>query len=452
MTNRSRAWLNSLLVLALLWLGRVPSCTDECSVTKTGNPSSRCGGEALPMSDAIMPIAKLCGLDVSCSGPGLGAGNAAISGVQSIDTYFASVLRFETEADRVSAALGRELAAIRAGFGIEAGVDLAAAMRARIAADVEGELRVRAGTPSCEIATDAVLDASRRCEGAAASAEVGCLGRCELRPDGALGCAGEAKLACTFLAAATRCAQACKGSCTTDQPTPRECSGVCRGSCSGPCSLYSDAAATQCAGHCDGTCTGSCEVELPSAAACDGVCSGECTLASSNGRCDGASSASCEAAQADTVACSGRCVGGVVLARTSAECKAAVEAEAKMNAQCSPPSVTVDYKLRSDLDAETGAQLEFGMQMLRQRLPLLLMALARAQQTAGAGADLAANASSVVAAARLAGREPGLDVQFRLRCALSEAARIPDELAPASTRLDASVREAMAVTAEVGLQ
>ena len=209
----------------------------------------------------LASLASQCGIDVDCARTWPQRGRHSISGVQSIDSYFSSVLRFQTEADRLSAALNAELNAIGAVFGIEG--DVAAGLEARIAASVEGGVRVHAGTPSCEAATDAVLHAEKlRCEGEAASDEVDCRGRCELPLDGELECGGEAELACTFLAAATPCEGECKGGCTTDEPTARDCSGVCRGTCSGACSLYSDTTATECAGRCDGTCTGSCEVEL----------------------------------------------------------------------------------------------------------------------------------------------------------------------------------------------
>jgi hypothetical protein len=441
--------LHSLLVLASLWLGGLPGCADEC-VTKTGNPSDHCGAP-LGSGPVINSLARQCGIDVACQGAGLREGNAAISGVQSIDSYFASVLRFETEADRLSSALDAEVDAIGVAIGVEG--DVAAALRARIDASVEGGLRVRAGTPSCEVDSDVVLYAGVQCEGEDTGGQVACGGRCELPLGGELECDGTGELFCTFFASAIPCEGECTGTCANAGSAPSACTGVCRGDCSGDCSLYSDAAATQCAGHCDGMCTGSCEVELVEAGSCDGACSGTCTVPSVDGRCDGASTAFCEAAPTAAVTCAGRCDGELVARRARRECDVAAEAQGRMSMQCTAPRVAIEYQLKSGLDAEASAQFKFEMQMLQRRLPILLMTVARAEQTLSAGAELVAHASSTLHEAMTnAGGTPDLRITFGLVCAASEADRIPEVVDDAASRLEASLGAAAELAQALDLQ
>jgi hypothetical protein len=449
-TSLNRTWLHAFGALSLLWLGAQPSCADECGVTKTGNPSGHCGPAS---SNLVEQLAQMCGVDVDCAGPGLGEGNTAISGVQSIDSYFSSVMRFETEAGRLSATLDAELDTIGAYFGIEG--DLAAGLQERIAASVDGELRVRAGTPSCTAPTEALRHAILRCEGEQGSSEVSCHGRCELAALGELECSDDGELLCTSFTGGTPCEGECMGGCTTDAPEAQDCSGICRGTCSGACTLYSDAAATQCEGRCDGMCTGSCEVQLLEPARCTGACRGECTLASVDGRCDGASSAACQAAPSTAVTCTGRCEGELQPFLTRIECEPAALAEAKMSAECTMPRVAIDYELRSDLDAAASARFRLGMKLLQQRLPFLLTTLARAQQTADAGAGLVRNANGVLRAvidSETRAERTNLRVLFGLRCALGEAARIPVQVESAGSRLAGSVDAALELTGVLGLQ
>ncbi|HMI94312.1 MAG TPA: hypothetical protein VK509_23230 [Polyangiales bacterium] len=452
MTSRSRACFLSFCALSAFGLGGLPSCADQCEVTKTGNPSNACPGS--PVSSSIADLARQCGIDVECEGVGIARGNTAISGVQSIDSYFASVVRFQIEADERSTELNSELSAIRAAFGIDASADLEVALRERIADNVEGELVVRAGEPSCAVAADAVLGAGMRCadEAVDPSVAVRCRGRCELPVSGELACDADAELACTFLAVATPCQGECKGRCASDGSAARECAGICRGSCDGSCSVYSDPTATLCAGRCDGMCTGSCELELPEGAACDGACSGECTLANPDEGCAGASSASCRAAPDAAVACDGRCIGEIELPQAKAECTAVVEAEAKFSLQCAPPHVAVDYRRRSDIDPETSVRFELGIRTLQERLPALLVTLERARQTASVGADLVAGASSLVkAAAGSAEDSSNLRIRFGALCAVAEAGRIPRAVAPASERLRRAVTDSLALTSALGV-
>jgi hypothetical protein len=449
MTSLSRACFVALCALAALGVGVLPSCTDQCEVTKTGNPSSMCGA---PASGAVSELAKQCGIDIECEGGGIAQGNTAISGVQSIDSYFASVLRFQVEADRLSASLNAEITAIRAAFGIDPAVNLETELRRRIDASVEGELLVHAGVPSCTADASAVLAAGARCEGEADTSAVAmCVGRCELALGRELKCDAEAELACTFLASASACQGECKGRCSSDASAGRDCAGICRGSCDGACSLYSDATATQCGGRCDGMCTGSCELELPEGGPCDGACSGECTAASADGRCDGASAASCRGGPNALLTCAGRCEGAIETMQTKAECSAVANAEAKLSLQCAPARVVIDYRLRSDLDPTESARFDVGMRILRERLPTLLAMRERAEQAVSAGDDLAAGASTrLKAAAQSVRGDANLQLQFGVICALREASRVPEVVTPSAQRLVTAMRDSLAVTRALG--
>jgi hypothetical protein len=434
------------------------SASQPCDVTKTGNPSNQC----LPGSDSIIgsyaAVAKACGIDVECEGPGIALGNASISGVASVDAYFETVVRFRADADQLSKALSLELDAIRRAFGIPANRVLETELRAQIAAHVAGELSVQAGEPRCHVHARSVAAASASCQGdelAALPAEVDCRGRCEPIAGDALDCGSDAELSCTSLASASACTGQCVGRCASDLSAAQACAGICRGGCQGSCSRYADAAATQCAGLCDGMCSGSCEVELPAGGRCDGACTGECTLASSDGTCSAGSHARCEAAVGAAVRCAGRCEGDVEPARAKDECRAAVSAQAMMSAQCTPPRVAIDYRLAAVLDPGSSAQFELAMQMLEARLPSLLATLARAERMLSAGAELAGGADSALSSAESIGdiaTDGDLRAAFGLVCALREAKQIPGVIEPPADRLAAAVIEATGVIAALGLQ
>src|SRR5262245_4793241 len=99
MPSRRGACFLSCCRPADVGLGGVPSCADECDVTKTGNPSNSCSGGLIgdggsePLNAISAELAKQCGIDVDCKGPGLADGNTSISGVQSVDAIFTTVVR-----------------------------------------------------------------------------------------------------------------------------------------------------------------------------------------------------------------------------------------------------------------------------------------------------------------------------------------------------------------------
>jgi hypothetical protein len=394
---------------------------------------------------------------VDCKGAGIAEGNASISGVASIDAVFTSVLRFQTEADHVSAALDAELAEIRAAFGIPADSKLDVELRARIAANVDGELRVQTDWPICAANVQTSVDANARCEGMVSPGEVmvQCRGRCELAAGTTAQCDANAELTCTSISASSGCGGECKGRCTTLITSAAVCTGTCRGECTGACSAYADSAATSCAGQCDGMCTGTCEVELPYGERCDGVCRGECTVTSAAGACDATATASCQSSAGGSVLCAGRCDGEIEPPMVSLKCDAAVKAEAKMSVLCSAPRVEISYQPRADADPAASAQFAVGVELLRLRLPNLLATAARADLIADAGADLLVDASGAIGAGIKANGDAfakgDLKAGVGMICATRQASKIPGLINKSAGELQASLTATAGLTGALKL-
>jgi hypothetical protein len=433
------------------------------ALVAAGLLAGSCGGEdggpGLPsVPGPLKAAAEACGIDVDCEA-GLAEGNASISGVASVDAFFSSVLSFQGKADGVTAAINAELAAIRGDFGIAADADLEAQLRAKIEANVEGGLTIEAEPARCAVDAQATLEAQARCDAEfdPGSAMVKCEGSCEVEASAMVECSGSAELKCTVNPPMGMCEGTCKGSCTAELTAAATCEGTCTGTCSGNCSAYSDSGATQCAGKCDGMCQGSCEVELAAEAECTGECRGECTFTPPDGNCEGGIRAECEAEAGAMVDCQGRCDGEFEPPMAKAECQASAKAEAKLNVECTPPRVVIDYELNASASAEASAQFAAGVRSLEVRLPALLAAIKRAELVADAGAGLAADAGGAVEGAVNAVRadlgedDPDLRLYFGVRCALGELGAVQGILGGATGRLSGSIEAATGVTGALGL-
>jgi len=88
------------------------------------------------LGDLASDLAEQCGL--TCAAEGIAEGNASISGVASVDSFFQSVINFQGKALGVSAAIDAEVQAIRADFGIDAGANFETELNAQISANLEG--------------------------------------------------------------------------------------------------------------------------------------------------------------------------------------------------------------------------------------------------------------------------------------------------------------------------
>jgi hypothetical protein len=419
-----------------------------------------CGGEdgGLPDLDvAAQQLGQQCGLDIACEGGGLAEGNASISGVPSIDAFFQSVLNFETRANNVSAGIEEQLAAIRADFGIEADADLKVALAAKIAANVEGKLVVKAEPARCAVDAHATLEAQAKCDATIdpGKASVQCMGTCEVEASASASCEGSAELNCTVTAPSIECEGSCRGSCEVELEAAAVCDGTCTGTCSGECSAYSDKEGTACAGKCEGMCEGSCKAELTAEATCTGKCEGECTATAPEAGCEGAVRASCKAEANAMVDCKGRCVGEFEPPQAKVECEASAKAEAKLNVECTPPQLGIYYNLKAGVDADAQAAFEAGVRNLRVRLPALLASVGRAKLVAQAGEGLASDATvavkgGVTAAAEAAGKG-NLRVFFGLKCASEQLAEVKTAISAPSDRLSDTLNDAGDLTATLGL-
>ncbi|HKP59770.1 MAG TPA: hypothetical protein VJV78_23765 [Polyangiales bacterium] len=424
--------------------------------------ATSCGGDdgGLP---GLPRVDKECGFvcpgDTDADGKkvkGVLEGNAAISGVASVDAFFAAVNNFRGSADNVSAGINAELGRIKADFGIDAKADLKTELDAKIKANLEGGVTVDYTPARCAIDAKATIEAKARCEAKVDPGEVNveCKGSCQIEANAELKCDAGADLQCTFTGPTVDCKGECSGSCEAKLDAAASCSGTCRGTCSGSCSAYSDAAGTKCAGTCSGMCTGTCEAHLEASAKCMGTCKGECKVSGPDVDCKGSAHAECKAKADASVMCKGKCEGDVKPPSASAECEASAKAEAKLNVQCTPPAIAVNYRLKAGVDAMAQARFEAALKSLAKvRLPALVAATARAKLVAQAGEDLTDAAEGAVKASisKLQG-SAGIKAKFTLVCALGQLPEVTDAVAESADKLTDSLNDSVALTAVLGMK
>jgi Polymer-forming cytoskeletal len=419
--------------------------------------SMSCGDDAL--GDGMKPdpiteaLAEQCGIDLNCES-GLAEGNAAISGVASVDAFFQSVLNFQGRADMVASGIDAEIQAIGAAFGIEGDVGkVAAGLDAQIKANLEGGLKVVAEPARCEVDAQASVRASASCEGKVdpGKVEVDCSGSCEVEASADVKCSADAELKCTVTAPNVECKGSCSGSCTVMAMVAAACSGTCHGSCDGDCSLMN--AEGQCEGQCSGKCMGSCEVAASADVMCMGTCNGECTVTKPMGGCEGGVRAECSAKANASVKCDGRCTGEVTPPMASVECQASAKAEASLNVECTPPRVEIVYAFKAGVSATAQAQFKAGITVLKARLPALLAAAGKAEVIGAAGIDLGeAGGKAVKGAATAAVKgESTLRVKLGVICAVKELDKVAATLHSSSAKLDASLAAAADITGAIGM-
>jgi hypothetical protein len=412
------------------------------------------------------PLLKECGFvcpgDEDADGnvvKGVLEGNAAISGVASVDAFFATVNNFRGTADSVSAGIDAELGRIRSDFGIAANANLKTELEAKFKANLEGALTVDYTPARCSIDAKATIDAKARCEGKVTPGEVNveCKGSCELEANAELKCDAGAELQCTFTGPTVDCKGECTGSCEAKLDVAAKCMGTCRGTCTTDCSASTgaDLKAT-CAGTCEGMCKGTCEAKLEARASCMGTCKGECKVSGPEADCKGSAHAECKAMGSASVMCKGKCEGDVKPPTASAECEASAKAEAKLNVQCTPPALAVNYRLKAVAAADVMAQARFEAALktfAKVRLPALVAATARAKLIAQAGEDLTGAAEVAVKASvdKLKG-SAGIKAKFTLVCALEQLPEVTDAVAESADRLTDSLNDSIAVTSAIGMK
>jgi hypothetical protein len=438
----------SYCIVGLLIVGSAASCKDENGKSIIPNPAELCGLACPGEKDNEGELIK-----------GVLEGNASISGVAKVDAFFASVNNFRGAADSVSGGIEAQLNLIKADFGIAADADLKAELDTKIKANLEGSLVIDYQPPVCAVEASATIEASARCEAMVnpGSVEVACKGSCELEASAELSCDAGAELECEFTGPTVDCKGECTGSCEATLTTAASCSGTCRGSCTaGTCSAYSDSGATQCAGSCSGTCMGTCETQVRASVDCKGTntCKGSCKVTGAAADCMGSAHASCKAMGNASVMCKGKCEGDIEPPSASAECEASAKAEAKINVQCTPPTLAARYKLKADVDVMVQAQFEAALKtLINVRLPALTAAIKRGQSVGDAGEDLALAAKGAVKAsvnAAVSGKL-GIRATFGLACAVKELPKVEDALSDSADNLTDQLNDGIAITTMLGM-
>jgi hypothetical protein len=118
------------------------------------------------------------------------------------------------------------------------------------------------------------------------------------------------------------------------------------------------------------------------------------------GGCDASAKVSCEVSGEAAAKCEGSCKGEVkppsVECEASASCEANAKADASFKATCTPPSVSVRFEVAGSLDADAEAQLNFGVEELKKRLPRLKASVGKAELVLDASSELVTSGRDAV--------------------------------------------------------
>lgn len=420
----------------------------------------------------VEELAKQCGIECGS----FVDGQASVTGIGSIDAFFGAVLSLEgqtlaLEAD-LRATLGQMAAIV--GVEVEAGASLDATAEAVVdgfaefKGQIDGNITAKFNPPQCSVNVNATLDAKAKCEGEVSpgKVDVACKGECvadvsaeppacegEVKCTGtapSFKCEGECTGACE-LKAGGECSGSCEGSCNFE--TAGKCDGECKGStdeggnCTGECEVRAG-------GSCGGTCTGRCNLEA--AGSCSGECRGECTFNPGNAECSGRVSCTPPSANA-TVMCNGECRGEVEPPKVKAECEASVKAEAEMSAECTPPSIKLDYDLKADFEfngsANAGAKAAFAakVQAYGEAYAKLLAQAKKIELILRSTGNLTAAAGGAISSAADAIADAEFDVMFKLGFCLPDAVgEAKTKLTGSKNKLEASASAIAKVSGSIG--
>lgn len=396
------------------------------------------------------PINQVC--DLECPVEGIIAGNASISGLTTVDSFFSAVVSFGKAALEVQAGVDAELRGIAVSLGLEPGAgaaEIRGALAAKLEASVSGGLKVDYAPPRCTVAADVAVDAAAKCDAEVdpGSATIECKGTCTVDASAEASCDASATVVCKGTAPDLKCSGTCTGTCALEAGA--ECNGTCNGECTGTCSVVGSDG--KCAGECTGgECMGSCE--LKAGAECNGECQGSCEYTAPEGKCEAGAEVRCQASADASASCNGSCDGEVVPPKAKAECEASVEAEAKLRAECTPPTLEIRWQWSAELDGDLKAQAEFKawVEGFRGRYGALLAATARSKLVLEAGAGLGEAALDLVA--NLPGELSGsadLRAKLGLTCALPELEAVATVITDSSAALNASIMGAAEITAAI---
>jgi hypothetical protein len=397
-------------------------------------------------------LAKLCGLECGS----FADGEASVTGIGSVDSFFSAVLALEGKVGAIDAELRANLGELAAIVGAEVDVngdlgvaaDGVATAYGNLIAEVEGGVTLDIEPARCSVSVDATLQAKAKCEAEATPPKVAveCKGECVAEANVMASCEGELK--CTGTAPSFDCEGTCSGACDL------KAGGTCEGSCEGTCNLE---VAGKCDGECsvaldeDGNCEGECKLRagakcegscegrcnLEVAAKCEGECRGECTWTPGTAECTGR--ASCQASGNAAVQCEGECRGDVEPPMVKAECEASVKAEAQMSAECTPPRVRLDYELDASFGGEGAAGLE-AKTAFDAKLRAFASGYARLAATSAKFEGIAKASQGLTAAAggAIEGAAKGVVGGGDFAVKFKVAACLPDAVVDAKAKLTAS--------------
>ena len=222
--------------------------------------------------------------------------------------------------------------------------------------DVSGKCDIKANPPKC---TGGTLS-------------IACKGSCKA--------SGSAEVKCTG-----NCSANCTGSCTAQGGV--ECTGKCEGTCSAS-GQGGTGTGIQADGSCKGTCKGTCSVTAPSVK-CEGTCSGSCSAeckgtATASVQCDGTCDAEFEPLKCE----GGKLEGGC---KVDAKCDGNCDASVSAKAECTPPSVSVEFSGAVDVNAAGKLKAAF-----EANLGVIFAFQARLEGMAKLTATITGNADAVV--------------------------------------------------------
>ncbi|KIG18622.1 keratin associated protein [Enhygromyxa salina] len=419
---------------------------------------------ASPGCDAVGDLAEQCGL--VCPDTGILEGNASISGSVSIDAFFGAVVDVRTAALDVSGTIRAQLEGIAASLEIEGYADLSlddltaavtAGLEAKFTTTLEGGISITFEPPKCEANVELAVSAAAECdiEADPGSIEAKCMGSCEVSAEVAAECEASGTLECTGQAPSFECSGSCSGSCQLE--VAAECGGTCQGTCEGECSSCTGGTCntdgngniTNCNGSCSSMCQGTCE--LSAGGECSGRCEGECTYMPAMGGCEANATAKCDVSAMADVECQGKCEGSVEPPSVSAECQASVEAKAEANVECTPPSLSVEFQFKGDLDANEEAAFRIWLEGFKGRFSAMLAASAKLERVGVAAQGLiSASGGAVADVAGDLSVNGNLKLKIGAVCAIAELKNVSTALGEATGAISGSVSAVASVSGAVG--
>lgn len=336
----------------------------------------------------LKDVGEACNLN--CAAEGVAEGNAAISGIQSVDAFFGAVIKFKAAADLMTQNVADAKARLALSVGLPAAAsdaELKAALQQKIDANVKGGLKIRYKQPECRASVKATVEATARCDAEfdPGKAEVKCEGSCTAEAGAEVKCEGDAELVCKGTAPELKCSGSCTGSCNLD--VAAKCDGTCKGTCTG-----AGGTGQSLEGHCDGNCKGECEMKA--GGECKGQCKGECEYKPGEASCSADAQVECRAQGNASVDCKGSCDGKITPPKAKAECEAAAKAEASADVECTPPDLDIEFKFKAGLNAKQKAAFQAWLSVFQTQVARLVV------EAEGRGRVLLASAGDLSAAAK----------------------------------------------------